>query len=534
MRAVVLLLLALATPLSGAAQFTLTWTPRGDLNDALPASIRVFEAQERSAFYVRAMLGAEEEWTVRAVLSDAPGGSETVASFAADAEALVAVNGGYFSGGQTFSLVAEDGQVLVPNIAALNRSGTTYYPTRSAFGVLEDGAPDVAWIYDVDGTQYAYPNPSPNAQGDPQPQPSATFPDGGAPWPVDVGIGGGPVLVADGQVRVTWEEEVFFGSGVDLGVRRARTAVGYDADGALLILSASESGGLTLTETAEVLVSLGATEAVNLDGGGSSNLVVSGTPLVQTSRAVTSAFMLAPPDDGGQSAAQFFDTGDACCYREAGGWFESSNTPYHGTTPARLNEVGEGSDRATFVFDGLTAGRYQVAAWWVPASNRATDTPYIIYQQGTGTTVRVNQADASTANQWNDLGTFELAPGDSVVVTDDAAGTATPAFVCVDALRLTPATGTAVDDAGGPASTLVLYPNPARTEITLAATFQRAGRGEGIIYDVLGRAVHRFVVRAASGPQRWRVALPSLASGLYLVRLTTPDGVWQHPLVVAR
>lgn len=134
-----------------------------------------------------------------------------VLQFAAGAKSWIAINGGYFgSSGSTtasFSMVADQGVVLAPNIGALNRSGVTFYPTRSAFGLLRDGTPDVAWIYDVAGVTYAYPDPSPNKQGQPQPQPSATFPANGAPWPLWNAIGGGPVLIHNGSVRITWEQD---------------------------------------------------------------------------------------------------------------------------------------------------------------------------------------------------------------------------------------------------------------------------------------------------------------------------------------
>jgi exopolysaccharide biosynthesis protein len=55
--------------------------------------------------------------------------------------------------------------------------------------------------------------------------------------------------------------------------RHARTFVGIDPRGRLLLATADGipgvSAGLTLTEEAEVMRSLGAVDAMNLDGGGS-------------------------------------------------------------------------------------------------------------------------------------------------------------------------------------------------------------------------------------------------------------------------
>lgn len=64
--------------------------------------------------------------------------------------------------------------------------------------------------------------------------------------------------------------------------RHPRTAVGWDADAGRLWLvvvdgrQAPRSAGMALPELAELMKSLGAEEAVNLDGGGSSTLVVGG------------------------------------------------------------------------------------------------------------------------------------------------------------------------------------------------------------------------------------------------------------------
>jgi uncharacterized protein YigE (DUF2233 family) len=91
-------------------------------------------------------------------------------------------------------------------------------------------------------------------------------------------LGGGPRLVQDGRVHVPYRWEGFRPS---LYHRRAaRSAVGLTHHGKLLLVvveaSRDDSAGMTLPELARTLVDLGAQEAVNLDGGGSSTLVVGG------------------------------------------------------------------------------------------------------------------------------------------------------------------------------------------------------------------------------------------------------------------
>lgn len=89
-------------------------------------------------------------------------------------------------------------------------------------------------------------------------------------------IGGGPLLLEDGRVNVRSREENI---AADIARGRApRTAIGVKKDGTLLVLVVdgrnSASSGLTLEELAQYFLRLGARDAVNFDGGGSSVMVV--------------------------------------------------------------------------------------------------------------------------------------------------------------------------------------------------------------------------------------------------------------------
>lgn len=89
-------------------------------------------------------------------------------------------------------------------------------------------------------------------------------------------IGAGPLLVSNGKVSVTAEKEKF---PADIAVGKApRTAIGLKADGGILLVVAEgrseTSAGLTLNELADYMVKLGAQEAMNFDGGGSSEMVL--------------------------------------------------------------------------------------------------------------------------------------------------------------------------------------------------------------------------------------------------------------------
>jgi exopolysaccharide biosynthesis protein len=89
-------------------------------------------------------------------------------------------------------------------------------------------------------------------------------------------IGGGPTLVKNGLVHVTAQAEKF--SAAIAKGRAPRTAIGVDSKGAVMLVVVDGrhpgvSVGATLYELARVLVRLGAVDAINLDGGGSSTFV---------------------------------------------------------------------------------------------------------------------------------------------------------------------------------------------------------------------------------------------------------------------
>lgn len=91
-------------------------------------------------------------------------------------------------------------------------------------------------------------------------------------------VSGTPWLVRDGQARTTEDDA----SCANLCAQtHPRTAVGLDASGRQLIvlLAAGRRGevkGLTLAQTAQLMRELGAVQAFNLDGGGSSTLLIGG------------------------------------------------------------------------------------------------------------------------------------------------------------------------------------------------------------------------------------------------------------------
>ena len=105
-------------------------------------------------------------------------------------------------------------------------------------------------------------------------------------WNVQTAIGGGPVLLQDGEIKITNNEELKF-AGKAISDKHPRTAMGYTKDGKLIILviqGRSESGGgASLPQEAQILKDLGCVEALNFDGGGSSCMLVNGKETIKPS-----------------------------------------------------------------------------------------------------------------------------------------------------------------------------------------------------------------------------------------------------------
>ncbi|MEJ7863064.1 MAG: phosphodiester glycosidase family protein [Pyrinomonadaceae bacterium] len=99
-------------------------------------------------------------------------------------------------------------------------------------------------------------------------------------------VGGVPQLVRDGKIEITWEQEKAGKSFVEM--RHPRTAVAKLKDGKFLMVTVDgrqpgTSVGMNLHELAEMLLEFGAVDAMNLDGGGSTTMLVGGKVINQPS-----------------------------------------------------------------------------------------------------------------------------------------------------------------------------------------------------------------------------------------------------------
>jgi len=106
-------------------------------------------------------------------------------------------------------------------------------------------------------------------------------------------IGGLPLLVQNGH-PVNLHQQCMQEQGwcPDQYYQRARTAFGRTFDDQVIVVIVPEEWGLTIEQLAHLMVELGAMEAINLDGGGSSQLWYDGSYLHYSSRPVAEGMLV--------------------------------------------------------------------------------------------------------------------------------------------------------------------------------------------------------------------------------------------------
>lgn len=112
---------------------------------------------------------------------------------------------------------------------------------------------------------------------------------------------GVPQLIKNGKIEITWEQEKTSKSFVE--TKHPRTAVAKLKDGKFLMITvdgrSEESGGIGLEDLAKILMELGVTDAMNLDGGGSTTMFLGGKVVNRPSdkegeRKVSDAILVFP------------------------------------------------------------------------------------------------------------------------------------------------------------------------------------------------------------------------------------------------
>ena len=199
-----------------------------------------------------------------------------------------------FKNNTNLNVLVEGGEILAFNkqdIEGKGKDSLTYtHVLSSAIGMDKKGKMDVAYTFTDSNSKYVL------FQQKPMTPIKDTYSKLSMErkkaldikkWKLKWAVGGGPVLAKEGAVFITNNEEKKF-AGKAIADHHPRTAMGYTKDGQLILLVVQGrmkniAVGTTLTETAQILIDLGCVEAINLDGGGSSCLLINGKETIKPS-----------------------------------------------------------------------------------------------------------------------------------------------------------------------------------------------------------------------------------------------------------
>lgn len=241
--------------------------------------------------------------SVRLAVNNAPLGAASAKSMSsqqASCGASVLLNGQIFGSQGNIGIAYSEGSLRYNNSSSegiancrgySNSYTTTWQPvTRAILGVDASGKPGAYWCSLINGVPYFFNRPIPagTAGSYIYPQVSATSGPGPAMgWAPQEALSTGPMLLYGGNVCVS-EDRIQTGvyytnyelwettSGNIYGSSRPRSAIGYVSATSEIYLVAVTSN-ITLTRMALIMKSLGCDYAMNLDGGGSTQMYVAGT-----------------------------------------------------------------------------------------------------------------------------------------------------------------------------------------------------------------------------------------------------------------
>lgn len=224
---------------------------------------------------------------------------------------LLVVNGTFFSfeTNRNLNAVIKGGNLVAYNVHDIPGRGkdtlTYRHPFGSAIGISRNREADIAWLFTDSSHRYAYASQAPvKLRMDSfsirayrevwkwkhtyvlHSRKKSDFKRIFEKWRMQTAIGGGPVLLQKGEIKISNEPELKF-AGKAISDKHPRTAMGYTKDGKLIILAVEgrnkNAGGATLTQEAQIFKDLGCWEALNLDGGGSSCMIVNGKETIKVS-----------------------------------------------------------------------------------------------------------------------------------------------------------------------------------------------------------------------------------------------------------
>lgn len=291
--------------ISCTVEAQIKWTPLTNEFGKLPPSISLFQSEEpldgapSRMFYavidiMDKNLGFQIDTTLRRRKTPSW-------FFEKNGKPSIVVNCSFFEFVQNrnVNLIVQQGKMVSFDTPAVSRRGKdtlTYMHTfGSAFGMNKQKKMDIVYQFNDSALRFPYASQQPIVPfSDSNKQVLLSNPRLSAlkKWKTQYAVGGGPVLISNGQIRISNNEERKF-AGKAIMDKHPRTAIGYTSDGKMVILAVQGrmkgvAEGASLTQLASIMQEIGCFEAMNLDGGGSSCLLVNGKETIK------------PSDPGGQ------------------------------------------------------------------------------------------------------------------------------------------------------------------------------------------------------------------------------------------
>lgn len=230
---------------------------------------------------------------------------------------LLVVNTTFFSfaTNQNLNLVIKKGKMVGYNIHSLPGKGKDTLIFRHAFngaiGISKDRKADIAWIYSDSSKKYPLASQTPVSffrdsfnelsyahvrsfktstkfrHGNLSKKEYNAIPYDFNKWKMQTAVAGGPVLVQNSDISISNNEEQKF-NGKAINDKHPRTLIGYTVDNKLVVMvvegrNPGIADGVSLTQAAQLLKDIGCKEALNLDGGGSSCMLINGKETIWTS-----------------------------------------------------------------------------------------------------------------------------------------------------------------------------------------------------------------------------------------------------------
>ena len=204
---------------------------------------KIFDAEE----FVNVLVVDQKKAKRRFALTALEGKLRRTSQAALDSGAIVAINGSFYNTRPPYN-----------SVCYLKINGEVIFERSGKMGDRDGGA--------VLSDERGRASVEQGDREDPQWVPTRTEPSI---------IGSGPMMLQDGQ-------RIDMGTGAFVTLRHPRTAIGTSGNKVYLVTvdgrSKGNSLGVNLNELANILKWLGAENALNLDGGGSTTMYIEGQP----------------------------------------------------------------------------------------------------------------------------------------------------------------------------------------------------------------------------------------------------------------